>query len=94
MVLANAIWPDQLSWPWIAVGVGALLLISRLMTAPWYRPRGSDNQSVGARGTAVWLSVGVGIGTAMGAATHNMGVWVGIGAALGMALVLVGNTAR
>lgn len=33
-----------------------------------------------------WLAIGVGIGTAIGAATGQIGVWIGAGAGVGIAL--------
>ena len=36
--------------------------------------------------TGVWLAIGAGIGTAIGAVTGQIGIWVGVGAAVGTAL--------
>ena len=34
----------------------------------------------------IGIALGAGLGTAFGAATHNMGVWVAIGTGIGLAL--------
>ena len=37
------------------------------------------------------IALGVGVGVAIGVATHNMGVWIAIGAAVGVALSNIGK---
>ena len=34
----------------------------------------------------VWIALGAGFGTAMGAATQNMGMWLALGMAIGVAI--------
>jgi hypothetical protein len=35
---------------------------------------------------AIWMSVGIGVGVAMGAATHSMAIWICIGVVVGAAI--------
>jgi hypothetical protein len=49
----------------------------------------SKKQNYAGRWLAFGLPLGVGIGTAMGAATQNMAVWVAFGAAIGICFGLL-----
>ena len=44
----------------------------------------SDPKKGGANFNVVWLAVGIGIGTAIGAGIRNVGVGIALGTAIGM----------
>jgi len=44
----------------------------------------SENNNSKYIGVGVWLALGSGIGTAIGAATQNISMWLAIGAGMGV----------
>lgn len=57
----------------------------RLLTKDKVKKMGKLNPKSGAS-MGVFIALGAGIGTAIGAATDNIGLWLGIGVAIGAAI--------